>query len=262
MTNDTDGHDDKTVIISKEQKVVPEQKTQFEDQTQVQLAATDEAVLQSTDISAVEVNSENTIPYEQSILQQSDMGEATVFGQHDTSEPTEATMFSSPDDIVDKTDATRILHPGAKAQNVIPAELGADTPPESQVVAQTSEANNATPVVGWLVVTDGPGRGDFRPIFYGNNTVGRNANQRIALNFRDNSISGEEQAYIQYNYKKREFLFIPNLAKPNILEVNEDNPSGPIPLKAYDVIRMGETTLIFIPLCGEQFEWGDINSET
>src|SRR5690606_11979165 len=76
------------------------------------------------------------------------------------------------------------------------------------------------PVVGWLVVVGGPGLGSFRPVYEGNNTVGRSPTQRIPLDFGDDSISSEEQAYIRYDSSERSFLFVPNLAKTNIVSVN------------------------------------------
>jgi hypothetical protein len=39
------------------------------------------------------------------------------------------------------------------------------------------------PVVGWLVVVGGPGMGQYRPVFEGNNSVGRADTNRIALDF-------------------------------------------------------------------------------
>lgn len=153
----------------------------------------------------------------------------------------------------DPPDETRILNPVTAGGQ---AEAGVADAPQSQLQYTTDD-----PVVGWLVVIDGPGKGNFRPIFYGNNTIGRDRSQRVPVDFGDSAISSEEQAYIQYNYKKREFLFIPNLAKPNVVEVNEDNPASAVQLQPHDKIRMGETTLLFLPLCGADFEWGDLGGQ-
>jgi hypothetical protein len=43
-----------------------------------------------------------------------------------------------------------------------------------------SGASDADPVAGWLVVVKGPGRGGFRPIFVGMNSIGRDTGQRIS----------------------------------------------------------------------------------
>jgi hypothetical protein len=114
------------------------------------------------------------------------------------------------------------------------------------------------PVVGWLVVVGGPGLGAFRPIHEGNNAIGRGATQRIAIDFGDDAISAEEQAYIRYDSTDRSFLFVPNLAKTNIVAVNNKRPTGAVKLEAMDMITMGRTQLAFVPFCGEEFDWSEL----
>jgi len=114
------------------------------------------------------------------------------------------------------------------------------------------------PVVGWLVVVGGPGLGAFRSIFEGNNAIGRGATQRIPIDFGDNSISSEEQAYIRYDSMDRSFLFVPNLAKTNVVAVNNKKPTGAIKLEPMDMITMGRTQLAFVPFCGEDFDWSEL----
>lgn len=114
------------------------------------------------------------------------------------------------------------------------------------------------PVVGWLVVVGGLGLGAFRPIYEGNNTLGRAASQRIAIDFGDDAISAEEQAYIRYDSAERSFLFVPNLAKTNVVSVNDKRPTGAVPLAAMDVITVGRTQLVFVPFCGSEFDWSEL----
>ncbi len=118
------------------------------------------------------------------------------------------------------------------------------------------------PVVGWVVIVGGPGLGAHRPIFEGNNTVGRSATQRIPIDFGDDSISSEEQAYIRYDSSERSFLFVPNLSKPNVVSVNDKRPTGAVVLSSMDVITMGRTQLVFIPFCGPEFDWSEITDAT
>lgn len=115
------------------------------------------------------------------------------------------------------------------------------------------------PVVGWLVIVGGPGLGAHKPIYEGNNTVGRGASQRIAIDFGDDAISTEEQAYIRYEGADRSFLFVPNLAKTNVVAVNDKRPTSAVTLHAMDVITMGRTQLVFVPFCGPDFDWADIS---
>lgn len=114
------------------------------------------------------------------------------------------------------------------------------------------------PVVGWLVIVGGPGLGAFRPVFEGNNTIGRAKTQRIPLDFGDEAISSEEQAYIRYDSADRGYLFVPNLAKTNVVSVNDKRPTGAVALAHMDVITMGRTQLVFVPFCGADFDWSEL----
>ncbi len=117
---------------------------------------------------------------------------------------------------------------------------------------------HADPVVGWLVIIGGPGLGAFRPVFEGNNTIGRNANQRIPIDFGDDAISAEEQAFLRYDSADRQFLLVPNLAKTNVIAVNEAKPTSAVKLSSMDVITMGRTQLVFVPFCGDEFDWSEL----
>jgi len=118
---------------------------------------------------------------------------------------------------------------------------------------------HSDPVVGWLVIIGGPGLGAFRPIFEGNNAIGRGKEQRIALDFGDTTISSEEQAYIRYDSMDRSFLFVPNLSKTNIVAINDKKPTGAVKLELMDVITMGRTQLAFVAFCGEEFDWSELS---
>ncbi len=43
----------------------------------------------------------------------------------------------------------------------------------------------------------------------------------MPLDFGDETISSEEQAFIRYDSVDRSFLFVPNLARTNIVAVND-----------------------------------------
>ena len=145
-----------------------------------------------------------------------------------------------------------------------PSEMAekAEEPPRTQLVRgrQKLVRNDFAqdPVVAWLVVVGGPGLGSFRPVFEGNNTIGRSKTQRISIDFGDDAISSEEQAYIRYDSADRGFLFVPNLAKTNVVSVNDKRPTGAVELAHMDVITMGRTQLVFVPFCGPDFDWAEL----
>ena len=122
-------------------------------------------------------------------------------------------------------------------------------------VAEASPMQETEPVVAWLVIIAGPGRGQFRPLFAGNNTIGRGPDQRVPINFGDDAISTKEQAYVRYDAEDRKYLLIPNLAASNLISINGDKPTSAVPLKGGDRIKMGRTILLFAPLCGPEFDW-------
>lgn len=116
------------------------------------------------------------------------------------------------------------------------------------------------PVVAWLVVIGGPGLGAFRPVYEGNNALGRAPSQRVSIDFGDDAISAEEQAYIRYDSTDRSFLFVPNLAKTNVVSLNESKPTSAVPLAPMDVITVGQTQLVFVPFCGPEFDWSELRN--
>ena len=158
----------------------------------------------------------------------------------------------------DAPPTTRVLRPAPK-----PAEPAKQ---DRTVLVRGRQAIARTvfdqdPVVGFLVVVGGPGLGSFRPVFEGNNTLGRSADNRVPLDFGDDTISAEAQAYVRYDSNDRSFLFVPNLAKTNVVSVNDKRPTGAVELKAMDVITLGRTQVAFVPFCGSDFDWSEI-SET
>jgi len=117
-------------------------------------------------------------------------------------------------------------------------------------------AIDADLVVGWLVIVKGPGRGGFRPIFVGMNSIGRDASQRISLNFGDDMISREEHAFVAYDEEARVF-YLQHGGKAKLVRLGGRRVLNPIELQPHDLIRIGKTTLRFVPLCGPGFGWSD-----
>lgn len=176
-------------------------------------------------------------------------------------------------------EAAREARGGAAHATSPEAHIETDCPPTTRVFRTSSEPRDEEPVrtqlvrgrqqvkrgefeldpvVGWLVIVGGPGIGSFRPVFEGNNSLGRSPNQRIPLDFGDDAISSEEQAYIRYDSSDRSFLFVPNLAKTNVVSVNDKRPTGAVELTAMDVITVGRTQLVFVPFCGPDFDWSEL----
>jgi hypothetical protein len=113
------------------------------------------------------------------------------------------------------------------------------------------------PVVGWLVIVEGPGRGKAVEIYAGMNSLGRSAGQRIRVDFGDAAISGEGAAFITFEPKRRTF-HINHGGKANIVYLNDEAVLTPMPLVDGNTIAIGETKFRFLQLCGPDFTWEDM----
>jgi hypothetical protein len=114
------------------------------------------------------------------------------------------------------------------------------------------------PVVGWLVVVKGPGKGQSVTLGYGMNAMGREAGNRVALPFGDEQISRTRHAVITYDPRGRKF-YIQHGDSNNLTYVGDMPVLAPTPLVGGETIRIGgETELLFMPLCGDGFAWEDI----
>lgn len=108
--------------------------------------------------------------------------------------------------------------------------------------------------VGWLAIVQGPGRGAAFTLFSGVTVIGRGEDQTVRLDFGDNSISRDNHAAIAFDPEQKAF-FIGHGGKANLVRRNGRPVLSTEELSAGDVIRIGETTLRFVPLCGADFGW-------
>lgn len=110
------------------------------------------------------------------------------------------------------------------------------------------------PVAGWLVIVEGPGRGKFRPVFYGQNAVGRNPDMKVVLDFGDSGISRDAHAFVIYDEVDRRF-FIKDNGQSNLVRHNGAVVLKPTELRDRDLLSIGQTTLMFVALCDQNFDW-------
>jgi hypothetical protein len=108
--------------------------------------------------------------------------------------------------------------------------------------------------VGWLVVISGPGRGESFALRPGVSTIGRGEDQAVCLDFGDTAISREAHALIAYDEESRGF-FIGHSGKANLVRLNGRPVLTTEPVAHGDRIRIGETTLMLVTLCGPGFSW-------
>lgn len=109
------------------------------------------------------------------------------------------------------------------------------------------------PAVGFLVCVSGPHRGADYKLVAGRNFIGRAAAMDVAL-ADDDTVSRESHALVTYDAKHNSFSLSPGQGR-GITYCNDEQVEMVRPLKAYDVIEVGKSQLLFLPLCGEQFQW-------
>ena len=111
------------------------------------------------------------------------------------------------------------------------------------------------PAVGFLVCVSGPHRGADYKLVAGRNFIGRAAAMDVAL-ADDDTVSRESHALVTYDAKHNSFSLSPGQGR-GITYCNDEQVEMVRPLKAYDVIEVGKSQLLFLPLCGEQFQWNE-----
>ncbi|NBH14925.1 FHA domain-containing protein [Lachnospiraceae bacterium] len=112
-----------------------------------------------------------------------------------------------------------------------------------------------TPVVGWLVCVEGPSKGTDYRIRTGYNYIGRADHMDICIK-GDQVIGRERHAMIAYDFEERVFFFGPADGK-SIVRLNGKMVMVPSEIHAYDILKIGSTKLMFVPLCGEKFNWDE-----
>lgn len=123
--------------------------------------------------------------------------------------------------------------------------------------APSSPAIDIGPVVGWLVILSGPGRGRSIEIGYGRNAIGRGHSNEVALPFGDRGISDQAHAYIVYDNVGRK-TYLTDGSSRNLVYLNGAPVFGSVEIESGDTIRMGNSALMFIPFCSPELDWKDI----
>lgn len=110
------------------------------------------------------------------------------------------------------------------------------------------------PATGWLVCISGATKGTDYRIYQGYTYIGRDpAQNQIAI--PDDHVSSVPSARILYEEASRKFFINETNGARNPVYLNEKLFDGRVELQPYDIIRLGNTSLLFVPLCTEKFAW-------
>ena len=111
------------------------------------------------------------------------------------------------------------------------------------------------PVSGWLVAISGPEKGSDYRITSERNFIGRSETMDIQIT-EDEAVSRDNHASVSYSPKNHTFRLYPGGSK-GLVYLNDQEVLQPELLNAYDVIELGKTKLMFVPFCGDKFNWGE-----
>lgn len=142
---------------------------------------------------------------------------------------------------------------GGSANPVRPYPKTEPVPIDGNATGEAAVGFN--PVVGWLVCIDGPTRGTAYEIHSQYNFIGRSEKMDVSIP-EDPHISAENSAVVAYDNAERVFFFGPGSGH-NGVRVNEKMILNATMINAYDVLTVGLTKLLFVPLCGDRFDWNE-----
>jgi len=159
----------------------------------------------------------------------------------------------------DDRDVTQVLKPSSKGK--AKSKTVDNAPAAAEAVDMTDQQRqeetgffNQNPVVGWLTIVEGPGRGCSLEIGNGMNMVGRDNTNMIAIDFGDKAISRSDHVRLAYDDRSNIYTAMMGTSK-NLPRVNGAPIYQPTNLKAGDAISIGDTTMRFTPLCDDTFTW-------
>jgi len=132
---------------------------------------------------------------------------------------------------------------------------GAPSADNERTQAAIKEKIGLDPVVGWLVCLEGKDKGRDYRMHADNNFIGRAENMDIVIR-NDDTVSRTNHAIISYDARDRAYYFAQGSGR-GIVRVNGRAVLSTAELKAHDTIEIGNTKLMFVPLCGEVFNWVD-----
>lgn len=125
---------------------------------------------------------------------------------------------------------------------------------EKVVQGQPEEPERSRePVVGWLVCTEGRFYGRIYELKAGENRIGGSPDQDIVLAL-DDQVAKCCQIRVTYDPEKR--VFYADMGEARELSyVNGQVLLMGLELGNRDILQVGDTKLMFIPLCGPDFAW-------
>lgn len=157
------------------------------------------------------------------------------------------------------SEPTPAAEPEPEPEPTVKLEPASFSPSPAAAPAPAPEPNGAPLdpdlVVGWLVCVSGPARGRSYELHTGRNFIGRAAIMDVALP-EDTAVSRERQASVIFDPRTARFSVTANETR-ELTYVNDELVYDHCDLTANDVLLVGSTRLMLVPLCGSGFAWAE-----
>jgi len=148
--------------------------------------------------------------------------------------------------------------PAAQSKTSLQSQVNAvasHSSPEDVKTMAFYDFADTEPVVGWLVCVKGEYFGESFNLKAGHNFIGRALNMDVPL-AKDTSVSRHKHAVLTYDPQNRVFYIQPGESS-GLTYLNDSLLLAHQHINAYEKIKIGNSELIFVPCCGEQFSWED-----
>jgi len=147
--------------------------------------------------------------------------------------------------------------PGGKASESAgsaPQARGSDSGGVAGVtVGLFQKRTGIDPVVGWLVCIKGVNKGRDYRLKSDVNKVGRATSMDVCIE-GDETVTRDTHFQVAYSPRNKHFSVVPGDGR-SLVYLNGEDVLQAMRLKAYDRIEVGDTTLLFLPLCSPDFDW-------
>lgn len=139
----------------------------------------------------------------------------------------------------------------------VAAAPAAGVPDEDKTVSYYGGSIGIEPVVGWLVCVEGEMLGKAYELKNGKNFIGRASNMDVVL-AGDQNVSRERHAVVVYEPKGRVFIAQPGESR-ELFYMNDQVVLMNVQMHDRDILSIGKTKLMFVPLCGPDFSWDELS---
>lgn len=123
---------------------------------------------------------------------------------------------------------------------------------ENRTVSKYQKSDEELPV-GWLLCVHGEEFGKVYALKVGKNTIGRSVEMDIVIH-GDANVSRENHGVILFEPEERKFIISPAECR-NLVYLNGKVLTEVQYLKKNDILKLGETKILMIPFCDEEFSW-------